>query len=169
MGVFGPQEMLIQLFHPDFGLLVGFGGRRRLVRGCCRLGWRPGWKRLLLLECCAWELDRWVLLVHGVSRDGRRAGPTCCGGARPIRLSATCARMLRCPYRNMLKGKAFNNLVGSYRHNGLLDEPTRRIWSLQGGCWPGGENWRRLLAQGGHRAWLLPGQRCRYRSPTTLV
>ena len=101
--------------------------------------------------------------------DGRRAGPTCCGGARPIRLSATCVRMLRCPYRNMLKGKAFNNLVGSYRHNGLLDEPTRRIWSLQGGCWPGGENWRRLLAQGGHRAWLLPGQRCRHRSPTTLV
>ena len=36
-----------------------------------------------------------MLLVHGVSRDGRRAGPTCCGGARPIRLSATCARMFR--------------------------------------------------------------------------
>ena len=57
MGVFGPQEMLIQLFHPDFGLLVGFllttvGGRLLLVRVCCcRLLWTLGWKKLLLLEC----------------------------------------------------------------------------------------------------------------------
>ena len=64
MGVFGPHEMLIQLFHPDFGLLVGFllttvdfllntvGGRLLLVRGCCwRLLWTLGWKKLLLVDC----------------------------------------------------------------------------------------------------------------------
>ena len=60
MGVFGPHEMLIQLFHPDLGLLVGFllttvGGRLLLVRGCCwRLLWTLGWKKLLLLDCSRW-------------------------------------------------------------------------------------------------------------------